>query len=374
MPNRLETCTHASGAGGYLIIDLNALTANYRLLSSKSGKATTGAVIKADAYGLGARQVSTALYAAGCRHFFVAQALEAFDLRPHLPADSALYVLNGLPEGCETSCAARGIIPVLNSLNQIMRWSAVACEHNARLPAVVQFDTGMTRLGLTLDEARALAAAPEVLAPMDVRFIMSHLACADTPDNTLNAAQLTDMHIFRALFPHLPVSFANSGGVFMGEDYLQDFTRPGIALFGGAPNDAPHNPMQPVVSLNVAVIQTRNIPAGTRIGYGGSYIARCDMRLATIAAGYADGLPRSLSPGGAAWFDGIRLPMVGRISMDSLMLDISALPDDLPAGSFVELIGPHQSIDDIAADAGTISYEILTGLGRRFYREYVGLA
>jgi alanine racemase len=363
----------AAGTGGYLTIDLGALIANYRQLSVRAGNAVTGAVVKADAYGLGATPVSSALYAAGCRHFFVAQAREAFDLRPHLPADAALYVLNGLPEGSETACADQNIIPVLNSPRQIASWAEIAKTRSVRLPTVVQFDTGMARLGLSPEETRALAAAPQSLAAFDIRFIMSHLACADTPENAANANQLAHMHEISALFPGVPVSFANSGGLFLGPDFLQTLTRPGIALYGGAPNDTGPNPMLPVISLHVAVIQTRTVPAGTKIGYGGTYTAGREMRLATISAGYADGLPRALSPRGAAWFGDIRLPIVGRISMDSLMLDISALPDDLPAGSFVELIGPHQPIDAIAADAGTISYEILTALGRRFYREYVGL-
>ncbi len=361
-----------AGTGGYLTIDLTALTANYRHLSTLAGKALTGAVVKADAYGLGAIQVSAALYSAGCRHFFVAQAREAFELRPHLPGDAALYVLNGLPEGCETTCAEQSIIPVLNSPQQIARWRDVAKTHGVRLPAVVQFDTGMARLGLSPEETHALAASPDALSSLDVRFIMSHLACADTPDNPANVNQLTHMREVSVLFPGVPVSFANSGGLFIGDEFLQYLTRPGVALYGGAPNDVVPNPMQSVISLHVAVIQTRAVPAGTQIGYGGTYVAERDMRLATIAAGYADGLPRRLSPGGAAWFGDIRLPIVGRISMDSLMLDISALPHDLPTGTFVELIGPHQSIDAIAADAGTISYEILTTLGRRFYREYLG--
>jgi alanine racemase len=373
MHTSLESRALAAGTGGYLTIDLSALTANYRRLTALAGNAQTGAVVKADAYGLGAVPVSSALYASGCRHFFVAQAREAFDLRPHLPADAALYVLNGLPEGSETVCADQGIIPVLNSPRQIARWADLAKTRGAHLPAVVQFDTGMARLGLSPDDTRALAAAPETLAALDVRFIMSHLACADTPGNTANADQLTHMREVMALFPDIPVSFANSGGIFIGDDFLQALTRPGIALYGGAPNNAGPNPMQPVVSLHVAVIQTRTVPAGTQIGYGGAYAAPFDMRLATISAGYADGLPRVLSHHGAAWFGDIRLPIVGRISMDSLMLDISALPDGMPDGRFVELIGPHQSLDAIAADAGTISYEILTALGRRFYREYVGL-
>ncbi|MGN6364133.1 alanine racemase [Asticcacaulis taihuensis] len=366
-----ETRARAAGTGGYLVIDLDALAANYRYLSGRAAQALTGAVVKADAYGLGAFQVSTALYAAACRHFFVAQACEAFSLRPSLPADAALYVLNGLPEGAETTCADQNIIPVLNSPHQIARWANLAKARRQRLPAVVQFDTGMARLGLSPEEARALTAAPEHLAALDIHFIMSHLACADTPDNAANAVQLAHMREISALFPGLPVSLANSGGLFLGDGFLQHLTRPGIALYGGAPNDAGPNPMQAVVSLHVAVIQTRTVPAGTLIGYGGTYTAPRDMRLATLGAGYADGLPRSLSPRGAAWHGDIRLPIVGRISMDSLMVDITDLPPGaLDEGDFVELIGPHQSIDTIAADAGTISYEILTALGRRFYREY----
>lgn len=373
MYSSLESRALASGTGGLLTIDLGALTANYRQLSVLAGNARTGAVVKADAYGLGAVRVSAALYAAGCRHFLVAQAREAFDLRPHLPADAALYVLNGLPEGSETACADQDIIPVLNSPRQIERWAETATARGRRLPAVAQFDTGMARLGLSPEETRRLAASPERLAALEIRFIMSHLACADTPDNAANGDQLARMREIMALFPGVPVSFANSGGIFIGDGFLQALTRPGIALYGGAPNDAGPNPMRPVVSLHVAVIQTRAVPAGTKIGYGGAYTAPHDLRLATLSAGYADGLPRVLSQHGAAWFGDIRLPIVGRISMDSLMLDISALPHDLPAGSFVELIGPHQPIDAIAADAGTISYEILTALGRRFYREYVGI-
>ena len=230
MNSSLESRALAAGTGGYLTIDLTALIANYQQLSARAGHALTGAVVKADAYGLGAVQVSAALYAAGCRHFFVAQACEAFDLRPHLPAAAALYVLNGLPEGSETACADQNIIPVLNSPLQIARWAAVARTRDLRLPAVVQFDTGMARLGLSPEETRTLAAAPEILAALDVRFIMSHLACADTPDNAVNAEQLVHMREIGALFPGIPVSFANSGGLFLGADFLQHLTRPFTAV------------------------------------------------------------------------------------------------------------------------------------------------
>jgi alanine racemase len=370
-----ELNTYAAGASGYLSIDMTALVANYRQLSARADTAVTGAVVKADAYGLGAVTASQALFDAGCRHFFVALACEAFNLRPHLPVDAILYILNGVTPGLEATCADRNIIPVLNTPAQIHQWATLATERGVRLPAVIQFDTGMARLGLSPEETNHLASTPESLAALDIRFLMSHLACADTPANAGNAAQLSHMRDISALFPDVPISFANSGGIFIGDGFLQHIVRPGIALYGGAPNDTTPNPMQAVISLHVAVIQTRTVPAGTRIGYGGTYVAEQAMRLATIGAGYADGLPRALSPNGSAWLGDIRLPIVGRISMDSLMVDISALPEDgLIAGDFVELIGPHQSLDAIAADAGTISYEILTSLGRRFHREYMRLA
>ncbi len=364
----------AKGTGGYLTLDLSALHANYLMLQKQAGEARVSAVVKADAYGIGADVVAPMLYEAGCRDFFVAHACEAFSLRPLLPADAALYVLNGLMPGAEAACADQNIIPVLNSTDQITHWLELASARNEHLPAVLQFDTGMSRLGLSPAEYAALDC-DQIKAGLDVRFLMSHLACADEPLNPANQGQLAVMREISAQFPHAAVSFANSGGLFLTPDFRYRLARPGIALYGGAPNDVRPNPMLPVVSLHVAVIQTRTVPAGTEIGYGGTYVAAHEMRLATIAAGYADGLPRSLSPRGAAWFGDVRLPIVGRVSMDSIILDISVLPEGaLGLGHFVELIGPHQSLDAIAADAGTISYEILTSLGRRFHRDYVGLA
>jgi alanine racemase len=363
----------AKGTGGYLTLDLGSLRSNYLSLQKQAGEARVSAVVKADAYGVGADKVAPMLYEAGCRDFFVAHACEAFALRPLLPADAALYVLNGLMPGAEAACADQNIIPVLNSADQIARWLELAASRNARLPAVLQFDTGMSRLGLSPDE-RATLDCDQIKTLLDVRFIMSHLACADEPLHPANQGQLAVMREISAQFPHAAISFANSGGLFLTPDFRYQLARPGVALYGGAPNDGRPNPMLPVVNLHVAVIQIRTVPAGTEIGYGGTYVATSEMRLATIAAGYADGLPRALSPRGAAWFGDVRLPIVGRVSMDSIILDISALADGaLAPGRFVEVIGPHQSLDTIAADAGTISYEILTSLGRRFHREYLGL-
>ncbi|ASY63234.1 Alanine racemase [Sinorhizobium sojae CCBAU 05684] len=360
-----------TGASGYLSIDLAALRRNYQKLSTAVAPATAAAVVKANAYGLGAEYVSKALYAQGCRHFFVAHLTEAIELKPRLPDDTQLFVLNGLQPGTEVRCADAGAIPVLNSIDQFRRWSSTAQKLGRVLRAVLQFDTGMSRLGLPPQERTALAAELKGCGNIEILFIMSHLACADEADNRQNTDQLAEMRRIAAAFPDLDVCLANSGGVFLGGDYHGVLARPGIALFGGAPTAGRSNPMEAVVRLDVAVIQTRAVPAGTPVGYGGAYVTTTEARLATIAAGYADGLPRSMSDRGAVFYDGVRLPIVGRVSMDSITVDVTALPEGaLSLGSLVEVLGPHQTLEDVAEAAGTISYEILTSLGRRYERRY----
>ena len=362
----------AGGASGQLTIDLGALRDNYLSLAALAPASQTAAVVKADAYGLGADIVSQTLFEAGCRNFFVAHIDEALALRIRLSAEAQIFVLNGLQPGNETSCAAMAITPVLNSLEQIAQWSSHAKKLGKTLTAAVQIDTGMCRLGLSPEELEILSAKQQLLDGIEIAFVMSHLACADEPDHVSNAAQLAVMRKAATAFPETPVCFSNSGGIFLGNDYHNALLRPGIALYGGAPSAANPNPMKPVVRLDLAVIQTRTVPAGSLVGYGGSFTASGPTRLATIAAGYADGLPRSLSNRGAAWYNGVRLPIVGRVSMDSIILDISALPEaTLTQGSLVQMIGPDQTLEDIAEDAGTIAYEILTGLGRRYRRSYI---
>ena len=362
----------AGGASGHLTIDLGALRDNYLALAAMAPACQTAAVVKADAYGVGADMVSQTLFDAGCRHFFVAHIDEALALRLRLPAQARIFVLNGLQPGNETSCAAMAITPVLNSLEQIAQWAVHAKTLGRKLAAAVQIDTGMCRLGLSPEELETLTSQPQLLDGIDIAFVMSHLACADEPDHACNAAQLSAMRQATIAFPDIPVCFSNSGGIFLGREYHNHLLRPGIALYGGAPSLDRPNPMKPVVRLDLAVIQTRTVPAGSLVGYGGSFEASGSTRLATIAAGYADGLPRSLSNRGAAWYDGVRLPIAGRVSMDSIILDISALPEGtLTQGSFVQMIGPEQTLEDIADDAGTIAYEILTGLGRRYRRTYI---
>ncbi|MBS7539139.1 alanine racemase [Ancylobacter lacus] len=358
-------------APGILTIDLAALTRNYLDLAARMAPSRAAAVVKADAYGLGAHRVAPALYAAGCRDFFVAQFAEALALRPLLTSDARLYVLNGLLPGAEPACAAHGIIPVLNSLEQVANWRAVARRLGRSLPAALQVDSGMCRLGLAPEEVARLRGAPQMLEGLELLFVMSHLACADEPANEQNAEQLATFRQLAASFPDIGLCFANSGAIFLGSEFRTGLARPGIALYGGAPTGGAANPMAPVVRLDVHVVQTRTVPAGARIGYGGAHVTHRETRLATLAAGYADGLPRHLGDRGAAWFGETRLPIVGRVSMDSMTVDISALPPDtLKLGSPVEIIGPHQTLEDVATAAGTIAYEVLTRLGHRYHRIY----
>ncbi|WP_269932774.1 alanine racemase [Aminobacter sp. HY435] len=362
-------------ACGVLTIDLAAIVANYQLLCRQTAPSKAAGVVKADAYGLGVAHVAPALYDAGCRDFFVAHFVEAVRLKPYLPSDARILVLNGLLPGSETDCADLGVVPVLNSLEQVTNWSATAKALGKTLPAAIQVDTGMSRLGLEPQDVDTLLAEPERLASVHVEIVMSHLACGDEVEHDANPRQLARMRAVRARFPDAKLSFANSAGIFLGDDFHGDLARPGIALYGGAPLAGGDNPMRPVVRLEVGIVQTRTVHAGAEIGYGASFVAPAKMRLATIAAGYADGLPRHLSNSGAAFFGGVRLPIVGRVSMDSIILDVTDLPaGTLKLGDMVELIGPHQTLEMIASDAGTISYEILTSLGRRYRRRYLSPA
>nr|WP_246776964.1 alanine racemase [Microvirga sp. VF16] len=367
----VSTGAEVQGATGFLTIDLSALGRNYDRLASIVAPSRVAAVVKADAYGLGAERVATILSRKGCRQFFVAHLNEAMALRPVLPRDAQIFVLNGLQPGQEIACTEGGIIPVLNAMEQWRRWSTTARALNRTLSAVLQFDTGMSRLGFPPDERPALAEALRSDGTVEVLFIMSHLASADEPDSDQNGEQLAAMRRIAVEFPDFDMSFANSGGVFLGDAYQGALARPGIALYGGAPTAGVPNPMEPVVSLAVAVVQVRTVPAGTKVGYGGAHVTQGAARLATIAAGYADGLPRSLGDRGAVYHEGVRLPIVGRVSMDSITVDVSALPEGtLTLGSFVEVLGPHQTLEDLARDAGTIAYEILTRLGSRYQRRY----
>lgn len=360
-------------SGALLTIDLAAICDNWRALRMRVGSAECGAVVKADAYGLGATEVAPALAQAGCRHFFVAHLFEALSLRPWLPRWATLYVLHGLPPGAEGECDGVGIVPVLNSLEQVKAWRMLAAQRAQRLLAVLQVDTGMSRLGLSDAELDQLVGEAASLEGIEVRYVMSHLANAEQPTQAFNRVQHERFEVLRRRLPTASASLANSSGIFLGADYHFELVRPGAALYGVAPVAGAENPMRPVVRLQARVVQLREIAAGASVGYGQTWQAHKPSRIATLALGYADGWLRSLGNRGAAWFDGVRLPLVGNVSMDTVCSDVSALPASaLQPGMFVDLINAQHGLDEVGLQAGTIAYEILTSLGSRYERHYVG--
>ncbi|MBN9216465.1 MAG: alanine racemase [Mesorhizobium sp.] len=360
-----------AAAGAILTIDLGAVRENYRRLRTRLAGARCAGVLKADGYGLGAAQVASALMKEGCDIFFVALLAEGTALRKAIGDRPEIYILNGLPPGSEPEAVAAGLCPVINSGAQLKAWRAMAQGAARRLPAAIQVDSGMSRLGMAPDEVEALAGSAGAFDGIEIRYVMSHLACADEPRHPANEQQRQAFERLRAMLPEAPASLANSSGIFLGPHYRYDLARPGAALYGINPTPGEPNPMLPVVRLQAKVAQTRKVGKGAGIGYGHSYHAQGPLSLATISFGYADGwLRRSVS---AAWFEGMRLPFLGRVSMDSIILDISALPaGQLGEGDLVELLGPSQSVDDAAGHAGTIGYEILASLGSRFHRRYIG--
>lgn len=356
-------------SGATLTIDWGALAANYRLLCDQVAPARVAGVVKADGYGLGSVHVARVLIGQGCRHLFVALLCEA---EPLLGLGVPVYVLNGLLPGQEEDCAGMGAIPVINSLDQAHRWADQARRMGRRLPAILQVDTGMSRMGMEQGEMEAFLADPSLGENIDLRYLISHLACADEPDHPANAEQATRFRAIADRFPGLPRALDNSGGAFLARGHF-DLVRAGIALYGGAPK-AGANPMRAVVALTSAIAQLRTVPVGAGVGYGMTFHAARRTRIATVPVGYADGWPRALSNRGAAWIAGHRAPLIGRVSMDSITLDVTDVPEEcLYPGAPVELIGSHQTIDDVAADAGTISYEILTQLSRRYARVHIGM-
>lgn len=367
MSSRAQT-----NAGAWLEIRLDAVCANWQLLRRRAGAATCGAVVKADAYGLGAARVAPALYRAGCRHFFVAHLDEGIALRPLLDADATVYVMHGFPPGAELEFAAHGLMPVLNSLPQLDAWRRLAHGLDRELPAVLQVDTGMARMGLSPDELETVAGDRARLRGIALQLVMSHLASAERQDAPINALQLQRFREALARLPLARASLANSSGIFLGADYHFDLVRPGAALYGVAPVAGQPNPMQPVLRLRSKVIQVRRIEAGVGVGYGHGWTASRPSRIATLATGYADGWLRSMSQRGEVEFEGRRLPIVGAVSMDTLTVDATEVPEGrLAEGSLVDLLGPGLTVDDAARAAGTIGYEILTGLGSRYARSYL---
>ncbi|NJM35104.1 MAG: alanine racemase [Rhodomicrobium sp.] len=365
-----------ASATGVLAVDLDAIIRNYRKLRMQAHFAECAAVMKANGYGLGAVEVSAALAANGCNSFFVATVAEGAKLRRALP-DGIIYVLDGLLPGSASDFKDARLRPVLNGIGETEEWSNYCRSIGQKLPAAIHFDTGMNRLGLKVSGQQRLAEHLEILSGFTPSLLMSHLACADTPESVKNAEQLRRFGEYFQKLPVMPLSLANSAGIFLGADYCFDLVRPGIALYGGNPLSGEANPMEPVVTLYGRIAQLGQAQEGETIGYGAARTLKRPTRFATVTAGYADGYFRSLGstdskPGATAYIGNWRLPVLGRVSMDLIAIDITDTPSGaVERGGFVELLGKNFTVDDAAKAAGTIPYEILTGIGQRYNRVYL---
>ena len=364
----------AAEAGGILTIDLSAIEANWRALGRRAMPSECAAVIKADGYGCGLEQVAVQLARAGCKTFFVADLHEARRLRAVAP-EPAVYVLNGLLPGTSATYADLRVKPVIGSMVELAEWDAFCLANAWQGGAALHVDTGMNRLGISANDAAALA--PRIRAENHgITLLMSHLASSEVPEHPLNEQQLKLFREVRILYRGISSSLANSSGIFLGNAAHCDMVRPGVALYGVNPTPGRSNPMRPVIELHAHVVQVRNVPKGETVGYNAGWTAKRATRLAVVAVGYADGYLRAasasdLAPGADAIVAGKRCPLAGRVSMDLLAIDITDLPDNaVRRGDFATLIGDEITVDDLANAAGTIGYEVLTGLGKRYHRVY----
>ncbi len=358
-----------------LTVNLSALIDNYKYLSSLSGGAFVGAALKADAYGLGVEAVGRALYGAGCRNFFVAHAGEGKFLRATIGNKASIYVLSGPSPQDMALFFGHSLKPVLNSLSQARNWAEAIKEVNQPPRAALHLDTGMNRLGVPEPELAVFAKEKRFFASLHIDLLMSHLASSPNPDNPQNQAQLKAFRKFAAHLPPIPMSLANTGGIFLGKKYHFKMVRPGIGLYGGrASRLKAADKIRPVAELHAPILQIKTIKAGEVLGYDGTYQAKKDMKIAIASAGYADGLPTTLSGLNNAIkcyarFGGQKVPVVGRISMDYTILDVTDYQGFIEPGQKAKFLG--EDLDEQAKAAGLISYELLTGIGQRCRRIYI---
>jgi alanine racemase len=359
-------------AGAILTIDCRAIVQNWRTLSSYAAPAECAAVVKADAYGCGIEPVAKALSNAGCRTFFVAHLDEARRLRAALH-DAVIFVANGIQPGTAAAFADINAQPVIGNLGELAEWDAFRTASQWSGGAALHFDTGMNRLGLALEDAPALAARAK-MPNHGVTLVMSHFACSDDPDHPLNDLQIFALREIRGMFRSITASMANSAGIYLGAPAHFDLVRPGIALYGGNPTPGEANRMKPVVELKARIVQVRDVEKSATVGYNATWTARRATKLAIASAGYADGYPRPMggsdaNTGGEVLVAGRRCPVVGRVSMDLIAVDITDLPGAPPKrGDFVTLIGGDIDVDQVGQWSRTISYDVLTRLGRRYHR------
>ena len=362
--------------GGTLTIDLAAIEANWRELAHQALTVECGAVVKANAYGMGIEPVTATLAKAGCKTFFVADIAEARRVRSRAP-EATIYILNGCSPENSTAFIEINAQPVINSMTELAEWDAFVATHNWQGGAALQVDTGMNRLGISAAEAAALAPRTQTESH-GITLLMSHLACAEIPDHPLTAAQIKLFREIRGLYSGIPASLANSSGIYLGDPALYDLVRPGAALYGVNPTPGRANPMKGVVELTGRILQVRNVAKDETVGYGATWTAKRASRIVIVALGYADGLLRSASaydgrPGGKAVVAGKSCPIAGRISMDLVCVDVTDLPDGaVRRGDIATFIGSGLGVDDFAAAAETIGYELLTRLGMRCHLIYSG--
>ena len=349
-----------------LTIRLGALKRNYFRVSQEAPGCVVGAAVKANGYGLGSVAVSSALFGAGCRDFFVAYLAEGIEVREALP-DVNIYVFNGAMPGTVDELLSHRLMPMVLSLEQLGIWRAQAERLNEPLDVGLHFDTGMGRTGIPGADTERLLGDPSLLEGLTLRHVMSHLATADEPTSDLPMAQLKRFRDIRSRFVNVTASLSNSAGVFRGTEFHFDMVRPGIALYGGSPIGGMTNPMEQTVILQAPIIQFKDVSPGDRVGYGATYEVTKPERHATLTVGYADGYLRSTSNSGAVSVGGHKCPIVGRVSMDLTIIDVTDVPPEmLYLGAPVEMIGDNRPIDEVASDAGTIANELLTDLGMRY--------
>lgn len=364
------------GATGVVVVDVGQVVANWQALARLVAPAACAAVVKADAYGLGAQEIIPALVRAGCTTFFVATPDEAMEARGLAP-EAELFVLDGVVSGAEARLEAARAIPVLASLDEVHVWAKDAEKMRRPRPAALNLDTGLNRLGLSGAEVEALARDKRLLAALHVRLVMSHLASADDPSDGKNAAQRAAFETLRTLLPKARASLAASDGLMLGRAFRYDMVRPGYALYGGQAFRGVAAPVSPAVRVAARILQVRDVARGETVGYSGTWTALRPSRIAIVAAGYADGFARAGSApdgqsGGEVRVGGTLAPVVGRVSMDLITVDVTDVPAGATRGSAVDLIGPGLTIEAVGQRAGTIGYEVLTRLGRRFQRIYLG--
>ena len=377
LPHQIITTQLGDHPQGRLLIDLDAVAANFRRLRELASPAECGAAIKANGYGIGAIEVMHRLLLEGCRHFFVAQTDEAVVLRQAaIPgSDQAkIYVLGGLAGAPASLFVAFNLIPVFSTLEDIAHWREAASVVGHALPAVLMLESGMNRLGLSPSAISDLSNDTDLLSGISVSLIMSHLACADDAEHPHNLAQLRNFKEATKGLPTASLSLANSAGIYLGPAFHFDLVRPGVGLYGGNPRLSAENDLQPVATVLARILQIQEIDAGKAVGYGATFVAERPTRIATIGVGYADGYPRCLGNKAYAFCAGQKVPLAGRVSMDLITLDISGVPASaLQQGDWVEVLGPNVPLDELEPLADTISYELLTRLGPRYGREYKGL-